>query len=138
MFSSCSNTLQTVGAGESLVFDINDINTNYTVTHAAGTSIFTLKKPGKYYISFSGTFVPSSSEGGLVTISLNRNNVAIPGAAASCSATSTTDVKSLSFSKIVQVKPSCCSVDNTTNLSLSNSGTGAIFTNANVSIWRLE
>lgn len=138
MISSYSNTLQTVTIGENLTFDINDVNTNCAIAHTAGTGIFTLKTPGKYYISFNGTFTVSSSDGGLVTVSMNRNNVSVPGAAASTSVTSTTDIKSLSFSKIVQVKSSCCAVDNTTSISFANVSATAVFTNVNVSIWRLE
>lgn len=138
MIGSYSNTSQTVPSGGNISFDINDTNTNCSVTHAAGTPIFVLKNPGRYFVTFNGTFAPVTADGGLITISLNRNNVGVPGATASCTAPSSTRINTLTFSKIIQVKPSCCSVDNTTTLSFANVSAAAVFTNVNVSIWRLE
>lgn len=138
MIGSYSNTSQTVLSGGNISFDINDINTNCSITHAAGTPIFVLKNPGRYFITFNGAFAPVATDGGLVTVSLNRNNIGVPGAAASCTTTSSADINTLTFSKIIQVKPSCCSVDNTTALSFANVSGAAVFTSVNVSIWRLE
>lgn len=53
------------------------------------------------------------------------------------STTALTDIKSLSFSTIIQVKPSCCAVDNNVNLTLVNTGVPATFSNVNVVITKL-
>lgn len=47
------------------------------------------------------------------------------------------DVRSLAFSKLIQVKPSCCAVNNTTNLTFNNAGLAATFTNVNVVITKV-
>lgn len=48
-----------------------------------------------------------------------------------------TDVESLSFSTIIQVKPSCCAVDNNVNLTFVNTGIPTTFSNINVAITKL-
>lgn len=53
------------------------------------------------------------------------------------STTALTDVESLSFSTIVQVKPSCCAVDNNVNLTFVNTGIPTTFSNINVAITKL-
>ena len=61
----------------------------------------------------------------------------VPGATASVSSASATDVRSLAFSKLIQVKPSCCAVNNTTNLTFNNAGLATTFTNVNVVITKI-
>lgn len=66
-----------------------------------------------------------------------NNGTLVPGATASVSSASTTDVRSLAFSKLIQVKPSCCAVNNTTNLTFNNAGLATTFTNVNVVITKI-
>lgn len=67
----------------------------------------------------------------------STNGTLVPGATASVSSASTTDVRSLAFSKLIQVKPSCCAVNNTTNLTFNNAGLATTFTNVNVVITKV-
>ena len=53
------------------------------------------------------------------------------------STTALTDITSLSFSTIIQVKPSCCAIDNNVNLTLINTDVPATFSNVNVVITKL-
>ena len=81
MINSYNSATQSVASGAAYVFDTNRIVTGCTVGHAAGTPTFTLTKPGYYYISFNTTF--TTAETGEVTVELQNNGVAVPGANAS-------------------------------------------------------
>lgn len=59
------------------------------------------------------------------------------GALSSDTSASTTDVRNISFTKVIRVNPSCCAVNNQANLTFVNTGLGAIYTNANVVITKL-
>ena len=74
---------------------------------------------------------------GAITVQLQNNGTAVPGALSSDTSASTTDVRNLSFTKVIRVNPSCCAVNNQANLTFVNTGLGAIYTNANVVITKL-
>ena len=137
MIDSYTNTSQTVASEGLLSFATNDVLTGCTVTHGAGTTSFTLRKPGFYFISFTGTGSVSGATAGTITVNLLKNGNSVPGATATQSSASTTDFRTVNFSKIVQVLPSCCAINNITTLTFQNVGSEAIFTNANVVITKL-
>lgn len=132
MIDSYSNTSQEVVAGGNISFAINSIQTGCTATHSAGSTTFSLNKPGFYFITFNGTGAITGATAGAIIVSMLNN-----GTTASVSSASTTDVRSLAFSKLIQVKPSCCAVNNTTNLTFNNAGLAATFTNVNVVITKV-
>lgn len=133
MIDSYSNTSQEVVAGGNISFAINSIQTGYS----AGSTTFSLNKPGFYFITFNGTGAITGATVGTIIVSMLNNGTLVPGATASVSSASTTDVRSLAFSKLIQVKPSCCAVNNTTNLTFNNAGLAATFTNVNVVITKV-
>ena len=135
MISSYNSTTQTVGVGATYVFDTNRILTGCTVSHAAGTSTFTLNKPGYYYVSFNTTFTTEAT--GDVTVQLQNGGVAIPGANATETVTTAGDTESIAFTTIVRVPPSCCAIDNTAKLTFVATGIALEATTANVNITKL-
>ena len=135
MINSYNSTVQTVDVGAAYVFDTNRIVTGCTVRHAAGTSTFTLTKPGYYYVTFNTTFTTAAA--GNVTVELRNGGIAVPGASAEETITTIGDVKSLAFTTIIRVLPSCCAVDNTTNLTFVVDGTAVNASVANVNITKL-
>lgn len=137
MIDSYSNTSQEVVAGGNISFAINSIQTGCTATHSAGSTTFSLNKPGFYFVTFNGTGAITGATAGTIIVSMLNNGTLVPGATASVSSASTTDVRSLAFSKLIQVKPSCCAVNNTTNLTFNNTGLAATFTNVNVVITKI-
>ena len=137
MIDSYTNTSQTIAPEGLLSFATNDVLTGCTATHSAGTTSFTLRKPGFYFISFTGTGSVSGATAGAVTVNLLKNGNSVPGATATQSSASTTDFRTVNFSKIIQVLPSCCAINNTTTLTFQNVGSEAIFTNVNVVITKL-
>ena len=64
------------------------------------------------------------------------DNVVVPDALAVATSTSTTDYVNLAFTTLVRVKPSCCTVDNTTTLTFLNTNADILF-NANVVIAKI-
>lgn len=136
MISSYNITEQAVATGGLLTFTTNRILTGCTVTHAEGTTSFQLNKPGYYYVSFNGIAAPTTAAGDVI-VQLLSNTSPVPGAIATFSSTATTDLGNLSFATIIKVLPSCCAIDNTTTLTLTNSGVDSTYNNVNLSITKL-
>ena len=134
MISSYTSTSQTLLTNALINFNINAVETGCTVTHAEGTPTFSLNRPGLYYVAFNADALPTAA--GDLVVQLRSNNELVPGAIATTTGT-TTSTESLSFSRIIQVKPSCCSIDNSVNLTVINSGVGATYSNANIVITKL-
>ena len=133
MISSYNITTQNVAVDGLLTFTTDRILTGCTVTRNGPT--FQLNKPGYYYVTFnangSATSVPN------VTIELQNNGITVPGATATITPTAVGDTMNFAFATIIKVPPSCCSVDNTANLTLVNTGVAAIFTNVNINVTKL-
>jgi hypothetical protein len=136
MLSSYTNTLQSLGVDELLSFATNRILTGCTVTHSEGTTSFRLNKPGYYFVVFNGDAATTATAGEVV-IELLMNGVSVPGASATNYSAAAVNVQNLSFSTIIKVPPSCACVDNSTTLTLQNSGVAADYTNANITITKL-
>lgn len=138
MVNSYTNTNLAVSTNEALNFNINSVKTGCTVTHSPGSTTFSLNKPGFYFVTFNGVGAATGATVGSIVVQLQQNGINIPGALASAtSTTALTDVESLSFSTIIQVKPSCCAVDNNVNLTFVNTGIPTTFSNVNVVITKL-
>lgn len=137
MIDSYSNTSQAIAVDTAIPFAINNICTGRTATHTAGSTTFSLNKPGFYYVTFNGTAAITDATAGDITVQLFNNGKAVPGAITSSASSAATDIQSLSFSKLIQVHPSCCAINNTTNLTFNNIGLAATFTNVNVVITKV-
>lgn len=137
MIDSYSNISQAITTGANIPFAINSIQTGCTVTHSAGSTTFSLNKPGFYFVTFNGTGAVSGADAGNITVTMQNNGTSVPGATATVASASSTDIRSLSFSKLIKVSPSCCAVNNSTNLTFNNAGAAATFTNVNVVITKV-
>ena len=126
MISSYNSANQTVASGSAFVFDTNRVVTGCTVGHAAGTSTFTLTKPGYYYITFNTTFTTDAT--GDATVQLQNGGVLVPGASGTTTVGVAGDSSSLAFTTIVKVLPSCCAVDNTANITMKETTSLLFFT----------
>ena len=135
MISAYNSATQTLAVGEAYTFDTNRIATGCTVGHVAGTSAFTLTKPGYYYVSFNTTFTSQTT--GDVTVQLLKDGVAVPGATGTQTIATAGDISSVAFATIVKVLPSCCAIDNTATLTFTVSGLGVDATVAAVNITKL-
>ena len=135
MINSYNAATQTVASGSAYVFDTNRIVTGCTVGHVPGTTTFTLNKPGYYYVTFNTTFTTEAT--GEATVELQNGGVAVPGANGTETITTIGDTKSIAFTTIIRVLPSCAAIDNTTNLTFVATGIALDATTANVNITKL-
>lgn len=135
MISSYNSTTQNVAIDAAYEFDTNRIVTGCTVGHVPGTTTFTLTKPGYYYVTFNTTFTTEAT--GEATVELQNGGVAVPGAVGTETITTAGDTKSIAFTTIVKVLPSCSAIDNTANLTFVATGIALDATVANVNITKL-
>ena len=136
MINSYTNTTQTVAANELLSFAEDRVKTGCTVVHTPGSTTFTLKRPGFYFVTLNAD-VTTSETAGNVVLTLQNNGTAIPGAVATSYAAAAVNVGNVAFSAIIQVRPSCCAVSNTTNLTVANTGVSATISNVSLVITKL-
>ena len=135
MISTYNAAAQTVAVDGAFVFDTNRIVTGCTVGHTPGTTTFTLNKPGYYYVTFNTTFTTDAT--GEATVQLQNGGTAIPGADGSETITTAGNTKSIAFSTIIKVLPSCCAIDNTAILTFVATGIELNVTTAAVNITKL-
>jgi hypothetical protein len=135
MISTFNSTAQTVEVDSAYVFDTNRIITGCTVGHTPGTATFILNKPGYYYVTFNTVFTTGAT--GVATVELQNDGITIPGALGSETITTVGDTKSISFSTIVKVLPSCAAIDNTAVLTFVATGIELQSTAATVNITKL-
>lgn len=133
MISSYNNTSQSVAVNGLLTFTTDRILTGCTVTRNGQT--FQLNKPGYYYVTFNADGAATAVED--VTIVLENNGIAVPGATATITPAAIDSTMNFAFATIIKVPPSCCAIDNTANLTLVNTGVAATFTNVNINITKL-
>lgn len=134
MVNTYSITNQTLLPNDLISFANNRIATSCSVSHPAGGTTFTIKRPGLYLVSFHGTASATAAATEPITVQLMNNGVEVPGALTSeLSAAADTPVN-LSFTTAIQIRPSCCAVDNEANLTFENASIEAIFSNVEVVI----
>lgn len=136
MINSYTNTTQTVAANELLSFAEDRVKTGCTVVHTPGSTTFALKRPGFYFVTVNAD-VTTSETAGNVVLTLQNNGTAIPGAIATSYTAAAVNVGNVAFSTIIQVRPNCCAVSNTTNLTVANTGVGATISNVSLVITKL-
>ena len=134
MINSYTITSQAVDVNDTLNFNVSRILTGCTVKHTDGSASFVLAKPGYYYVTFNADVTGTTA--GNVTAQLINGATPVPGASAT-STIAVDGVENLAFATIVRVLPSCSVIDNTTTLTVVNSGVAATYTNVNINITKL-
>ena len=136
VLNAYTNQNQTLTTGQSLIFNNINLLNGCSIDFIAGSGSIELEKSGVYLVTVDAIAVESGTVGD-VTIQLQKNGVNVNGATASENSTADTDIVNLSFSTLVRVLPSCASIDNTTVLTILNTGVGATFSNVNINIIKL-
>ena len=136
MVNSYTNTSVAVSSNAAVPFVFNRYVVGCGTSHTAGSPTVTLRKTGYYLVNFSG--VLSAASTGLVSTQLYNNGVAIPGALSSITIDTAGSLKNVSFSTIVRVLNSCACIDNTANLTVVNTGLEATYSDAEITIVRLN
>lgn len=114
----------------------NSKNTGCSIRFVAGGSSFNLLKPGLYYIDVSASGVESGTAG-TISLQLFLNGNPVSGALSSANSSAVTDIESLSFSKLIEIKPTCPMNCDTNTLTIVNTGVGATYSNINVNLFKL-
>lgn len=136
LLNTYTNTSQTVTTGANIRFDNINVLDGCSIDFNAGTTSITLEKAGVYLVTIDAT-VSDAGTPGSVGLQINRNGAGVNGATSRVVTTASTDVYPLGVSTLVKVLPSCCAVDNTTVLTISNIGLSAIYANANLTVVKL-
>ena len=123
-----TTTAQTVVADGLLTFETNTVLSGCSITHIAGSNTVKLGKRGLYLVSVGVDLSPTAA--GDIAIQLLNNGVAVPGALATVTGAAG-DTYNLAFTTLVRVLPSCCAIDNTSNLQVQVTAAGTV-TNANI------
>lgn len=119
-----------------LPLEQNSVLTGCSIKHPAGSTSIEITKPGLYLVNFNAEGSTAAASGNM-TAQLFRNGVSVPGATASAASSAAADIESISFSKVILVRPSCCAVDNRTTLTFVNTGVAALYTTVNVNVIKL-
>lgn len=85
--------------GQPLEFDQNGVASGTSISHTAGSSQFIINTPGLYAVTFHGNIAPASGVNFplTVTLALELNGTAVPGALASHRFHTSSDTATLSF-----------------------------------------
>lgn len=118
--------------GSTITFENTKIKTECTSLVDSNTKI-RIKKAGRYLIQFDGLMGGDAS---LVTVQMNNNGIPVTDAITEAYSTDVASPMGISMSTIVQVLPSCCSVDNTANLTFTLPNAVTLY-KANVVVTRL-
>ena len=132
-----TNTSQTLTANTPISLASGSVSTGCSIRFTPGSTTISLKNPGLYLVTFDGIAANSTTTSDDVTIQMFKNGVATPDAFSSSTSASSTDLVSLAFTKLVRVDPSCCAVDNTTNITFVNTGVAANVSHVNVTVIKL-
>jgi hypothetical protein len=133
ILNAYTNQTQVLTTGQTLKFNNINISDGSSIDFDAGTGSVTLRSPGVYLVIVNATGAESGTAG-LVTIQLQRNGVNVNGASSSSTSSAVTDFRSVNFSTPIKVLPSCASIDNSTVITVLNSGVGATYSNVNITV----
>ena len=134
----------TLNTNDSVLFNVDVVDTDCRIDHQSGTTAIEIDKPGYYLISFNsfgyntGAVVEGTPYTDTYTYQLFNKGVALQEAVASASSTADTDVVNVSFSTILQVRPSCQAVNNNAVLTVNYLGQVATGNLANLTIVKLR
>lgn len=118
-------------AGSTIEFENVKFLTN--CTQLFNQKIIRIKKPGKYLVQFQGLI---GSADAMETVQMYNNGAPVTDAVATTYGSAVADPEATCFSTIVEILPSCCSVDNTANLTFVAETAFTLY-KANVVVTRL-
>lgn len=122
---------------EAIVFDNKVLQTGCTATACIPTNTVKLNKAGFYSVHIDAVIANNTAESGLVGIQLFNNNDEVSNAYTAQTSTGNTNLVSVGFDTIVQVRPSCSVIDNTANLQFKIANNNAMVYFANVVVTKI-
>lgn len=121
-----------VEVNNAITFNNKVLQTGCTATANTPTNAVRLNKAGFYSVHIDAVIANNTAEAGLVGIQLFNNNDEVSNAYTAQTSTGNTNLVSVGFDTIVQVRPSCSVIDNTANLQFKvvNNNAMVYFANA--------
>ena len=133
MLNTYNISSQVLATNGEIVFAANKNQSGCSTVHSPGSTTISLRCPGTYLVLFNGTAASTAAAATLpITVQLFNNGTAVNGASSSALSATSTSTISVGFSTIIQVRPSCCATDNSSELTVVNTGVPATFTNTNL------
>lgn len=126
---------QSVAVG-GLITLTNGTVTGCSMAFSEGSNQIRINRAGLYQVTFSAYGVENGTTGN-VTVQMYNNGSPVAGAVSSFNSTAATDIGAISFSKLVQVAPSCGVCNNSVALTFVNTGVAADFGNVQVDVVKL-
>lgn len=123
---------QTVAVNGFVNFPANNLLTGVAIGHVAGAAAVNLLR-GLYLVTLNADVTPTAA--GDIGLRLVRNGVAVPGAEATVTGAAG-DTYNISFATLIRVLPSCCVINNNSELQVQATAAGTI-SNASLSVVRL-
>jgi hypothetical protein len=136
MLQAYNNSVQTLTKDQAISFDNTVVNnTPCHIGFTPGGTSIELRTQGYYLVEFNATAMATAAGDICINMAINGENT--PQAAAGATLSAVGDYTDLSFNTIVQVKCSCCAVDNTKILTFENVCDSTSLTLANVVITKI-
>jgi hypothetical protein len=132
---NASSGSQTLLTNATVPFTTTNLLDGCSIQFTGGSTI-SLVKPGVYLVSVDAN-VAESGTAGIISMQIQKNGVNINGAKASVDSSATGDAENIHVTTLVKVLPSCCMVNNNANITVLNSGVGAVYSNANITVVKL-
>ena len=124
---------QALIVGSPVSFNTVRLHTGSAIEFNEGGTTVNLKSAGLYLLIFDADFTITTS--GAATFQLFDKGVAVLGAEDTVQATQAEPI-GIHFATIIEVKPSCCAVDNSSALQIQTTAVGNLI-NADVNIVKL-
>lgn len=136
MFQAYSNNTTTYTQNTPVAFSTIKYS-DCRIKDTNGTT-FRISAPGRYLIMFNGVGA-STGATSTFTVQLYQEGVARPETLSTITSVAANNAATMGFSTIINILPSCCSINNTTNLQVMvTSATSGTLTNPNLVIMRIR
>lgn len=114
-------------------FTEKSVDTGASIEYESSTSVL-LKRSGIYLIMVTADIATGTTAGDIIT-SLNKNGLSVKKVTTKATTTATTE--NIIIPKIVVVPKSCNCVDNTTKISVTNTGLAAVYNSVDLIVIKL-
>lgn len=117
-----NTAVQTVAAGQSVIYNATAVKGGCAERHRAGSAQVVLTKPGRYLVGFSGNIaIPTGGTAGEISLALAYDGEPIAGSAMRITPAAVVQYGNVSTQHYVDVYCNCCvnvSVQNTSGVAI--------------------
>ena len=140
MALKCFTKSTTVIAGNQTVTQNSLLQFDYATKECDAivlrNNAITFSGTGTYLVVFNASGAGTVAES-TATLQLYNNGVPMTGISASVNTPANTNISGMGFSTVINVSPSCPAADNTARLTVVNTGSSALISNAVISVVKI-